>query len=373
MNRRVDRWNAWTHRRTSLLGAILLAAVFGFLLWIVFGGGARAEDPRAAARAIGNAGAATAGAIARDGSNAAAVPGYAGANLPERNIGADDLEDEGHARLADPDDPGGKAGRSVIEGVTVRPDIPVADSDPGIARGKAIAADPQAASHGADGLASGSVSDCGADLPDAERGGACGSVRWCVGADCDNTQPQSNTGFASATTRLNMAMEMGGEEFDRGTLRIFTGQRRACTIRWGGLADCCKDSGALVGLANCSASERELAEERNAGNTHYLGKYCSKRVFGVCIRRERAWCVFGSKLGRILHQQARPQLGIGWGSCRGFTVAEIERIDFAAVDLSEFTQDLMDGSREPAVTLPDAGDTQTLMQDRVRDFYGRGP
>ena len=371
MSARPKSRSAWASR---LPGAIVLAAVFGFLLWIVFGGGARAEDPKAAARAIGNAGATVAGAIARDGSNAATVPGYVGTNLPERSIGAGDLEDEGRARLADPDDPGGKAGRSVVEGVTVRPDVPVTDSDPGVARGKTVAADPQAPSHGADNLASGNVSDCGAGLPDAGRGGACGSVRWCVGADCGSTQPQANTGFAEATTRLNMAVEMGGEEFDRNSLRIFTGKRRACHIKLFGLANCCKNSGLLVGLANCSASERELAEERNAGNTHYLGKYCSKRTFfGVCIRRSRAWCVFSSKLGRILHQQARPQLGIGWSSCRGITVAEIERIDFAALDLSEFTQDLMDGSREPAVSLPDAGGTQTLMKDRVRDFYGRQP
>ena len=366
-----DLRSEWTGR---LVGWALLAAVCGFLLWIVFGGGAQAGDPKAEARAIGNAGTAAARAIARDASNAAAVPGYAGTSLPERNIGADDLEDQGRARLADPDDPGGAAGRSVIEGVTVRPDVPVTDSDPGVARGKAVAADPGNAAHSADNLASGSVTDCGAGLADAQDGGRCGAVRYCVGAGCETVEPEANTGFVEATTRLNMALELGGEEFDRENLRFFAGQRRACHIKLFGLANCCKNSGLLVGLGNCSASERELAEERNAGNTHYLGRYCSKRTFfGVCIRRSRAWCVFGSKLGRILHQQARPQLGIGWGSCRGFTVAEVERIDFAALDLSEFTQDLMDGSREPAVSLPEAGQTQTIMRDRVRDFYGRTP
>ena len=370
------RWipgRARANRIRFLLACVLVAAVFCFLLWIVLGGGARADDPKSAARAIGNAGAATAGAIARDASKAASVPGYAGTNLPERGIGADALESEGRARLADPDDPGGAAGRSVIEGATTRPNVPVTDSDPGVVRGKAVTADPQASAHGADNLASGGVSDCGAGLPEADRGGACGSVRWCVGADCDSTEPRANTGFVEAATRLNMAVEMGGEAFDRDTLRIFAGKRRACHIHFGGLANCCKNSGLLVGLANCSASERELAEERNAGNTHYLGKYCSKRVFGVCIRRSRAWCVFSSKLGRILHQQARPQLGMGWSSCRGFTVAEIERIDFGALDLSEFADNLMDGGQEPAVTLPDTGDTQAVMKDRVRAFYGRNP
>ena len=358
----------------GVIGWMLLAAVFAFLLWIVLGGAAHAGDPKAAARAIGNAGTAAAGAIARDASNAATVPGYAGTNLPERNIGANVLESEGRARLSDPDDPGGQAGRSVIEGVTLRPDVPVTAGDPGVARGKAIAADPGNAAHGADNLASGSVADCGADLQDAQDGGNCGSVRWCVGAGCETVAPEANTGFVEATTRLNMALELGGEEFDRENLRFFTGERRACHIKLFGLANCCRNSGLLIGLGNCSASERELAQERNAGNTHYLGRYCSKRTFfGACIRRSRAWCVFGSKLGRILHSQARPQLGLGWGSCRGFTIAEVERIDFARLDLSEFTDDLMDGSREPAVTLPEAGDTQSVMRDRVRDFYGRQP
>ena len=305
--------------------------------------------------------------------NAAEVPGYAGTNLPERNIGASRLQDEGQARLADPDDPGGAAGRAVVRGTTSRPQANVPASDPIVRRSETIAASPQSSAHGADGLASGSTADCGADLQDADDGGSCGSVRYCVGAGCETVPSQSNSGFVNATTRLNMAVELGGEEFDRDNLRFFTGQRRACHIRWFGLANCCTNSGALVGLANCSASEKELAEERNAGNTHYLGRYCSKRTFfGVCIRRSRAWCVFGSKLGRILQQQGRRQLGIGWGSCRGFTVAEVESIDFARLDLSEFTQDLMDGSREPSVSLPDAGDTGDAMRTRIRDFYRRG-
>ena len=82
--------------------------------------------------------------------------------------------------------------------------------------------------------------------------------------------------------------------------------------------------------------------------------------------------MFGSKLGRILQQQGRAQLGIGWGSCRGLTVAEVENIDFARLDLSEFTEDLMDASKEPSVSLPDAGDTGEAMRTRIREFYSRG-
>ena len=65
-----------TLRATRLLGWALMAAVCGFLMWIVFGGAAHADDPKAAARAIGNAGNSAARAIARESSNAADVPGY---------------------------------------------------------------------------------------------------------------------------------------------------------------------------------------------------------------------------------------------------------------------------------------------------------
>ena len=364
-------------RTARLLGWALLVMVCGFLMWIVFGGAAQAdpgsEDPEAAARAIGNAGTAAARAIARDASKTATVPGYAGTNLSERSLTASGMGDAARLRLADSDDPGGKAGRAVIEGTTSRPAANVPASDPLARRSEDIAASPQAPAHKAHGLASGGVIDCGSDLQDARSGGACGSVRYCVGAGCETVRSQSNTGFVEAATRLNMALELGGEEFDRADMRFFSGQRRHCHIKLLGLANCCTNSGLLVGLGNCSAGEKELAGERHAGNTHYLGKYCSRRTFfGVCIRRSRAWCVFGSKLGRILQQQGRAQLGVGWSSCRGLTVAEIEGIDFARLDLSEFTDNLMDGAMEPAVSLPDAGDTGTAMRTRIHDFYRRG-
>ena len=367
-------------RTARLLGWTVMVAVCCFLLWIV-SGMAKADpgsvpgagDPKAAARAIGQAGAAAAGAIAKSAGSAATVPGYEGTSVPERNLTASGMEDAARTRLADPDDAGGQAGRAVIEGTVNRPAADVDAGDPAAVRSERIAASPQSSAHGADGLASGSVSDCGAGLEDAQAGGSCGSVRWCVGADCESVSGQANTGFVNATTRLNLGLELGGEEFDRDDLRFFKGKRRVCHIKWFGLANCCKNSGALVGLADCSAEEQELAEERNGGNTHYLGKYCSRRTFfGVCIRRSRAWCVFGSKLGRILQEQGRSQLGVGWGDCRGLTVAEIEGIDFERLDLSEFTDNLMDGGTEPAISLPEAGDTQSVMRERVRDFYRRG-
>ena len=360
-------------RIVRLLAWIAMFALCCLMLWTLGGMAAHAEDPKAAARAIGQAGTAAAGAIARDASKAATVPGYAGTDVAERSLTASGMEDAARARLADPDDPGGKAGRAVIDGTLTRPERPVAVSDPAVRRGEGIAADPQASAHRAGGLASGSVSTCGSGLGDAGDGGSCGGVRYCVGAGCETVRSGANTGFVDATSRLNMAIELGGEKFDREDMRFFTGKRRACTIRLFGLANCCRNDGLLEGLAGCSASERELARERHDGNTHYLGKRCAKKTFfGLCIRREKVWCTFGSKLGRILQEQGRRQLGRGWGDCRGFSVAEIEGIDFGSLDLSEFTGNMMDGDMEPDVSLPDAADTGAAMRTRVREFYERG-
>ena len=348
------------------IGVALLAATAGVA------GAALAEDPKSAARAIGQAGLQAAADVARDAASADEVPGYAGADVPEHRLTAGGMPDAARARLADPDDPGGAAGRAVIDGATLRPAVQVPASDPAVVRSEGVAAAPQSAAHGAGGLATGSVQDCAAGLQDAQSGGACGSVRYCVGADCETVRPEAGDGFVDAATKLNMVMELGGGEFDRSDLRFFKGVRKACKIRLAGLANCCTNSGLLVGLGNCSSAERELAQERHDGNTRYLGEFCARRILGICVTRERRWCVFGSKLGRIFQEQGRAQLGIGWGSCRGLTVSEIEGIDFDALDLGEFTTDLLDGGKDPSVALPDTGGTQTLMRDRVRAFYGRG-
>ncbi len=125
------------------------------------------EDPKAAARAIGNA-------------------GNAGTNLPERGIGASRLEDEGRARLADPDDPGGAAGRTVIRGTTSRPAESVPATDPLVRRSETIAASPQSSVHGADGLASGSTADCGATSTMPAMAGRAGP---CAGASAPVARP----------------------------------------------------------------------------------------------------------------------------------------------------------------------------------------
>ena len=124
--------------RKNGMKAIILALL---VLTHLIAGKAQGEDPAAAARAIGQAGQAAAGAIAKDADSAAHVPGYAGTNLPERSLGPGDLGDAANRVINDPADPGGQAGRAVIEGTVKRPDAPVGTDDPMVKRGDGIEGD----------------------------------------------------------------------------------------------------------------------------------------------------------------------------------------------------------------------------------------
>ena len=179
-----ERLDLLLDRLTSVARLLAWTAMFALcavLIWLVMANAAHAGDPKAAARAIGNAGTAAAGAIARDASNAGTVPGYAGTNVPERSLTASGMQDAARARLADPDDPGRqrRAGGDRGDDPDGRPERPLSVSDPGrpCAARDYRRRSRRTSAHGADGLASGGVTECGAGLEDAQAGGACGSVR----------------------------------------------------------------------------------------------------------------------------------------------------------------------------------------------------
>ncbi len=325
-----------------------------------------AADPQTVAREIGSAGQAAASAIARNASTAETIPGFAGTDLTQTGLGESDLEARGEAALADPLDPGGRAGRLTIDAASAGDEAAIDREGPVANRARGISTSPQAPAWQADGLASGEVSDCPQVPVGATPPPQCGSVAWCVGSDCESVASAPNRGFTEAATQLNLALGFTVDGTHDGQPVIFAGESRACRYSPWGLWDCCTGSGLGNSVVACTEAERELYHDRLAGTTHYLGTRCSKRTFfGVCVQRSRSWCVFGSKLGRIVHEEARPQLGIAWNTCRGFTANELERIDFGALDLEEFTDDLT-----ARIALPDSGETRTRMQERIRNFYG---
>jgi conjugal transfer mating pair stabilization protein TraN len=86
------------------------------------------------------------------------------------------------------------------------------------------------------------------------------------------------------------------------------------------------------------------------------------------IETTESYCCFNSRLARILNEQGRAQLGKGWGGaqspdCSGFTLVQLQALDFSRMDLSEFYAEI-------APTLPNLGDTQQRAQQKVHSYFG---
>ena len=125
----------------------------------------------------------------------------------------------------------------------------------------------------------------------------------------------------------------------------------------------------LSGLLSCDQAEQILAMKKDNQLCHSVGSYCSSkiRIIGVCVQTTQTYCCFNSRLSRILNEQGRAQLARGWGGakgpdCSGFTVAQLQNLDFSRMDLTEFYAEI-------APKLPDVGALRGQAQQRVNSYF----
>jgi len=132
----------------------------------------------------------------------------------------------------------------------------------------------------------------------------------------------------------------------------------------------------VLSLTSCNEEEARLDLREGARVCHTIGSYCSScfRVLGACvscIEHTTGKCCFNSMLARIVNEQGRAQIGKGWGGaespdCSGFTIAQLQSLDFARMDLSEFYASLVP-------ILPDVAALQGTSAGRVPTcYYGQG-
>jgi conjugal transfer mating pair stabilization protein TraN len=98
----------------------------------------------------------------------------------------------------------------------------------------------------------------------------------------------------------------------------------------------------LTQLAQCNQGEQQLALKRGQRLCTYVGTYKKGKIFR---RKYEGFCCYNSRLARIVQEQGRQQLGRQYGApqnpdCSGFTPADLELLDFSAMDLSEFVADV---------------------------------
>ncbi len=171
-----------------------------------------------------------------------------------------------------------------------------------------------------------------------------GNTPFCLDGNCRDQSWEANDEMMSSIAQLSLLKDMQGK-FNS----IFEGKEHQCSKHIMSFKDCCgsgKGWGKSLGLGGCDDTEKILQKKRQARLCHYVGTYCAKKKLGVCIKKKSSFCCFGSKLLKAFQEQGRQQIGLGWGApkhplCRGFTIEEIQRIDFSKLDLREAFEDLM--------------------------------
>ena len=124
------------------------------------------------------------------------------------------------------------------------------------------------------------------------------------------------------------------------------------------------------GLLSCEQAEQVLAMKNDNHLCHSVGSFCSAQIpiIGTCVQTTQSFCCFNSRLARILNEQGRAQLARNWGGaknpdCSGFTVAQLQSLDFSRMDLSEFYAEI-------APTLPDVAALRQQAQQRINGYFG---
>jgi len=208
----------------------------------------------------------------------------------------------------------------------------------------------------------------------------CGNDAFCLDGNCSSHEysPSDETDFKKAMSALSAASE-ASKDFDGKSQFIFKGQMLECSDDIAGIKNCCRDSGWGIdlNLMHCSDSEKQLGKAKENKLVVATGKYCKKRVKfpggSICTSTHKTYCVFQSKLARIVQEQGRRnQLHIGFGSgkhsnCSGITPEQLQLIHFESIDFSEFYQDIQNKQKQP-----DYQQTTSGISKRLQEFYQQG-
>lgn len=188
----------------------------------------------------------------------------------------------------------------------------------------------------------------------------CGKDIFCTDGNCAPTNSitanEEDRGKALAyLSALNDAAKQVKDQNNENPI-IFAGRPIECSrnILPGITKDCCADN---EGIFSCAEDEKELFQMKKSGRAIEVGEYCHNKPLGLgCSSYHRVYCVFGSRMARIIQNDGRKnQLGIGFGDvgddnshpdCRGITKEELSRIDFRKINFSELFEELENEARK---------------------------
>lgn len=152
-------------------------------------------------------------------------------------------------------------------------------------------------------------------------------------------------GFSGSFTTYGVTVAINGTALPAGSAVLYAGESVVVAFDPWSLAIAVVIY-IVMSMMSCDEEEGKLAMKEGAKLCHTVGTYCSSciRILGrcvSCITHTTGKCCFNSVLSRIVNEQGRLQVGKGWGSaeapdCSGFTIAQLQSLDFARMDLTEF-------------------------------------
>ncbi len=174
-------------------------------------------------------------------------------------------------------------------------------------------------------------------------------------------------GFSGSFTSYGVTVAVNGTALPAGSVTLFSGDSIAVAVDPWSLAIAVVIY-VVMSMMSCNEDEGKLAMKEGAHLCHTVGEWCSSciRVLGHCVsctEHTTSKCCFNSVLSRLVNEQGRLQVGKNWGDaehpdCSGFTVAQLQSLDFAAMDLTEFYASIVPG-------MPDVGALQSANAARV--------
>ena len=182
-------------------------------------------------------------------------------------------------------------------------------------------------------------------------------------------------GFSGSFTSYGVTVAVNGTALPAGSAVLYSGDSLVIAFDPWSLAIAVVIY-VVMSLTSCNENEGKLAMKEGAGLCHTIGSYCSSclRILGFCVscvENTTGKCCFNSKLARIINEQGRLQFSKGWGSaqspdCSGFTIAQLQSLDFSSMDLTKFYASIVP-------SLPNVNAIQNGNAARAANcYYGQG-
>jgi len=182
-------------------------------------------------------------------------------------------------------------------------------------------------------------------------------------------------GFSGSFTSYGVTVAVNGTALPAGSAVLYSGQSVVVAFDPWSLVIAIVIYIVMAALS-CDEEEGKLAMKEGARLCHSVGTYCSSciRILGRCVScttHTTNKCCFNSVLARIVNEQGRMQIGKWWGTaeapdCSGFTIAQLQSLDFARMDLTEFYASIVPN-------MPNVGAMQSGAAGRASNcYYGEG-